>query len=685
MHMHTDRKRIGYATLFLALFAARVLAASDGIETIRKQYMDYVAQGSVDAGRVAKLLKTQKADGTWPDIDYTPTSGSKLRPHVKNAQFLAQAYRTPDDKYMGSLDVKDAVNRAVAYWLEKDYQADNWWHNKIAFPDALINTALLMGDGLRADLLQKIMTVVMPRSRISMTGQNKVWLASNVFVQSLIEGDEQLLRSARGAILGELRVTTKEGVQPDWSYHQHGPQQQFGNYGGMFLLYMIKWGTILRGEKFGFNEEELRILRNYLLDGYNWVHWKNRMDLSACGRQINKNCQTGKGGRLRGALEDMTRIDPENAALYQKRIDNCLDEQINTFIGSKHFWRSDMTVHRRPQWYASVKMSSRRVIGAETCNEENMLGLHQGDGVLLLYQTGDEYRNIQPFWDWKRLPGTTCDYTLTKLVPGRNQCTLDSDFVGGVSDGTTGIAVLDYYRRRRVKAYKSWFFEEDSIVCLGAGIRSLQGSRILTSVQQSLLQGQVVVSGKATTEGRYVIKEGDWVHHAGIGYHILAGKEPILKIATQKGDWKDIYPRTPSDPQSGKVFSLWIDHDKKASNDTYAYVIYPGSTAEDMPERLSAGMEILSNTPELQAIASQDGRKVRAVFYKPGILKYGRLELSADAPCLVSLTASNGKVKLCVSEPTQKRASLNLAINGKDIPVNLPQGGEAGKRVMLEL
>lgn len=679
------RKCMFILLLALLFSAAQVWAASDGIETIRKQYIDFVTQDKVDAGRVAKLLKTQKADGTWPDIEYIPTSGGKLRPHVKNAQFLAGAYRTPDDKYTGSKKVKDAVNKAVAYWLDKDYQADNWWHNKIAFPDALINTALLMGDGLRDDLRKKILKDIMPRSRITMTGQNKIWLASNVFVQSLIEGDEKLLRNARKAILGELRVTTKAGVQPDWSYHQHGPQQQFGNYGGMFLLYMIKWGTILRGKKYGFNKEELRIVRNYLLDGYGWVHWKNRMDLSACGRQINENCQTGKGGRLRGALEDMTRIDPENAALYRQRIDNCLNEKTNTFIGNKHFWRSDMTVHRRPQWYASVKMSSRRVIGAETCNEENMLGLHQGDGVLLLYQTGDEYKNIQPFWDWKRLPGTTCDQSLTKLVPGRKQCTLDSNFVGGVSDGTTGIAVLDYYRRRRVKAYKSWFFEENSIICLGAGIRSLKGSRILTSVEQSLLQGQVVVSGKETKQGRYRIKAGDWVHHAGIGYHILTAKEPVLKISIQKGDWKDIYPRTPSDPQSGKVFSLWIDHDKKATNDTYAYVIYPDSTAADMPQRIAAGMKILSNTPDLQAVASQDGMKVRAVFYKPGTLKYGDVELSADTPCLVSLTAAGDKGRICVSDPTQKKKSLKLTLNGKEILVNLPQGGEAGKSVILDL
>ena len=42
--------------------------------------------------------------------------------------------------------------------------------------------------------------------------------------------DEKLATQARDTIASEIYTTTKEGIQPDYSFHQHVPQQQFGNY-----------------------------------------------------------------------------------------------------------------------------------------------------------------------------------------------------------------------------------------------------------------------------------------------------------------------------------------------------------------------------------------------------------------------------------------------------------------------
>ncbi|MEI7828222.1 MAG: polysaccharide lyase family 8 super-sandwich domain-containing protein [Prolixibacteraceae bacterium] len=46
-----------------------------------------------------------------------------------------------------------------------------------------------------------------------------------------------------------------------------------------------------------------------------------------------------------------------------------------------------------------------------------------------------------------------------------------SDFVGGVSDGHDGIAVMDY-NRNGITAKKSWFNFNNRIICLGQGIYS---------------------------------------------------------------------------------------------------------------------------------------------------------------------------------------------------------------------
>lgn len=78
-------------------------------------------------------------------------------------------------------------------------------------------------------------------SRIGKTGQNRVWLAGNVIYKALLGGNEAELESARNVIASEIYLTMKEGIQPDYSYHLHGPQLQFGNYGLAYALNMTYW------------------------------------------------------------------------------------------------------------------------------------------------------------------------------------------------------------------------------------------------------------------------------------------------------------------------------------------------------------------------------------------------------------------------------------------------------------
>ena len=57
--------------------------------------------------------------------------------------------------------------------------------------------------------------------------------------KSLLKRDVDTIKLTSQAIQEELVVSMKEGVQPDWSYHQHGPQIQFGNYGLSYVKDMI--------------------------------------------------------------------------------------------------------------------------------------------------------------------------------------------------------------------------------------------------------------------------------------------------------------------------------------------------------------------------------------------------------------------------------------------------------------
>ena len=151
------------------------------------------------------------------------------------------------------------------------------------------------------------------------------------------------------------------------------------------------------------------------------------MDISSCGRQLFVNSPETKATSLSTSMKKMTVLDPEYSDAY-KKADNYL-----TLSGNRHFWRSDVQVHRNNDYYFSVKMCSERVIGAESCNSENLQGYYMGDGATFLYQTGEEYRNIFPFLDWKKIPGTTTQQDNDPLpVLTARGYRIESDFVGGV-------------------------------------------------------------------------------------------------------------------------------------------------------------------------------------------------------------------------------------------------------------
>jgi chondroitin AC lyase len=262
---------------------------------------------------------------------------------------------------------------------------------------------------------------------------------------------------------------------------------------------------------------------------------------------------------------------------------------------------------------------------------------------------------------------------------------LPTDFVGGVSDGVHGVAALAY-KRDSLVGKKAWFFEDQALICLGAGITDTKGGNILTSVQQSLHQGNVMTSDGLFSKGKATLKKGDWVHHAGIGYLILEGDQPVLQCSVQEGDWNSIFTTKASSPAAGEVFSLWFDHGRNPNLQKYAYIMLPGKTATEMASLEATGISILSNTESIQAVSIKNGAGVRAVFYQPGQLEWAQGQvLKTDTPCIMSLTFSGDKTLVHLSEPTQKQDVIHFSLNGKGLNVKLPSGGEAGKTVEVEI
>lgn len=678
---------------------ARVFQASQNypeeLQQLHRNVLINILDEPADLDEVEKLLSELNESGAWPYIDYSSKERGAWQPreHLTNVLSIAKAYQTKDTKFYQKEDVSGKIHRALNYWLENDFQCPNWWYPEIGVPMVLAPAMILMEAELSEKQMQRGIKIL-DRSEIGMTGQNKVWQSGNVLLKSLLLRDVETIRKAAESIKEELKVSKGEGIQPDWSYHQHGPQLQFGNYGLAYVGDIIKWISILRKTPFHFDERKIAILRNYMLKGLQWVTWKDQMDISACGRQLFVDSPERKASTLSDYFKKMQKIDPDYAEEYKKA------NRYQSLSGHKHFWRSDFQVQRNPNHYLSVKMCSERVIGAESCNSENIRGYYMGDGATFLYQSGEEYRNIFPFWDWKKIPGTTTHQdndTLPVLTASGYR--IESNFVGGVTDGKHGIAVMDY-KRDGLKARKSWFMFNDVIICLGAGINSSEGVPVTTAVNQSYLKNEPIIKTSETEDkaiDQQKLTNPDWILHDSIGYMFPEGG--TLKLETKKveGSWNRVALRYPDEKITDQIFKLWFEHGINPNNRSYEYVLVPNADRTVM-ERMERQLPYeIKNWKNRQEIISNSGEMAGIVFYESGKSEaFGGIEV--DRPCVIMLKNQAGDLHLSVADPTQLLEEMNIAFDRKlsgenakiqhgktKVKIDFPGDSEAGKTATVKL
>lgn len=699
------------------------------LDQIKRQFAGYQQAQWKGSGemerqreRVPEWMAALNAEGAWPDIDYASKTGGFWQPltHLARLEAMALAYTMPGSPLKGDAALSAAIHKALGNWLRNDYWSSAWWYREIGVPADLAKILLLMDEELtpeeRSAGIRIVGRAVMDSpphwGRGVLTGQNRVWVAANALAKGLLASDMALVRRARDVVFeevviasqpggtrpvfktsgrpGDIDVSTQEGVQPDFSFYQHGPLLQLGNYGMGFAQDTVQWMTVLRGTSLAASPEKMAVVRGYLLNGLATVVWKGNVDISSCGRQIGPRSPAGKGGEVLLLLETAKTMDPGHTAQYQAAIERDRLDAAAIPAQSTYFWRSDYMVHRRPRYYASTRMNSARVLATEVVNTENLSGGYLGDGATFLYLTGREYDDIFPVWDWARLPGVTAPVTADKarLKPKNWKVTNDSDFVGGVSDGGYGAAVLTL-NRDGVKAKKSWFYFDDEIVGLGAGISS-DREPVASSVNQCLAKGDVMVAaGAAKPEkagvGVREYPDLKWAWHDGVGYVFPSPQRVSLGFQEQTGAWNLVNGRAKPDPVTAEVFSAWIHHGDKPRDATYAYVLLPGASREQTEAMVaSPTVQILQNTRELQAVRHAGRKRTQAVFHQPGALSFGEGRVIAvDQPCVLMLDESGGR--LAIADPTQLLKEIAVTLDGKATKIALPAGAMAGATLTVAL
>lgn len=625
-----------------------VAANTDGTDVVIRELQDWV-----DDNVINTLLAGLGSDGLWSDLDYRSKVRSAWPPsfHLERMQTIARAYCSPSSAYYQRVEVGVKLRAALDGWLREKPICPNWWHNEIGGPRMLGPVLLMIEDELTPQ--QKASALeYMRNARIGMTGQNRTWLAGNVLMCGLLESDPVLVREARDAIMQEVALAPegKEGIQPDWSFHQHGPQQQFGNYGLAYVSGIANWGRIFDGTSYAMTRSQIEIVRNLVLRGMSRVVWRGMMDINACGRQLFPNSQQGKALGFGRVLLNMMVLDTACAERYRKLYDSDIAlSEPNEEVGYTHFANSDMSLYRSREWMASLKMSSPRVVGAEVVNGENLLSYQMADGALMLYRRGDEFENITPVWDYTAIPGITTNIARdSSVLFGRDSYAEfrgTDPFVGGLaveeSEQLQGLSAM-VVRKNGLVCRKSWFFGDGFVACGGSGITSprVTDRPVRTSVAQCRARGEVritAVDGRVLVFGpnqRVYLRDSVLlIEHDGVGYYFPDGARVRLWRDVSVGNWRRFAIIYDTTMVGMDLFSISIEHGYEPQGASYRYVLLPDMASVDRRALLRGRLFDFSVSQGVHRLGSG------MVCFEAGDVPsaYGRRTLRVSAPALVSI------------------------------------------------
>lgn len=663
--------KISLCLCVLPLSPAAQGAEGADIDLIKARILEDIA-GQLHIGRadVDRYLSTIQPDGSWPEIDYDSADDFPHR-HLfwmnDMAMFHYAHGKDLESEFRELLET--SIVSAFDFWMAKDPKSENWWHNRIEVQNYIGPLMLLMEASLTPAQMAAGLDVMQRGGPPSMTGANLAWVTQNYITQGLLTRNPDMLREGFDRMAAEIHISEGDGIQQDFSFHQHGKLPYVGGYGTIFASTVARFAWLADGTRYQFPAERIELLTSLVLDCMRWMIYSGKMDRSMIGRNLTRK---NSGGPFDGRILDyLARVDNprQDEILAWKRH---LDSGQTLVEGNRHFWRSDYMVHRRRNYFCSLRLLSDRTTGTEGMNGENLLGYHLAKGIQWILRTGGE--NLGDFFavaDWRRLPGTT---TAQFPIPSRwqeNAGRLNwvksqgrESFVGGVSDGTYGAAVLVFSGEKLLsrdhefaediaepRFRKAWFFFDEEFVVLGTGITYQGDEPVVSTVNQANLSGVVQTDGAGGTaidpDGEIRLRAPAWVAHSGMGY-VFPGKqldEVVVRVEERLTDWPGINIWNAADPTPAGIFTVWIDHGIQPRDVTFNYIVLPDGS----PDVLVACTEnppvsVLSNTHAIQAVTHSKLKLTQIVFHEPGQLALGDWIVRVDQPCLLLVGGPNREV-----------------------------------------
>lgn len=380
-------------------------------------------------------------------------------------------------------------------------------------------------------------------------------------------------------------------------------------------------------------------------------------------------------------------------------------EMADAYIGSHVFANMDRVIHHRENYALALAMHSARIQNFEMMNGENLKGWNQGNGTLYLLN-GDAGQYDNGFWptvDSYRLAGTTVVNVARTTNDHQEEYVSTADFVGGTDlDNRYSIGVMDMGHPDKTKnknlkynptltAKKSWFFFDDEVIALGAGIHSSDDAEVETIIENRMIRedaaNQVFVEDalklpnvSAVTEDFAQIK---WAYLEGnedkslssIGYYFPDTASVWAVKQNRTGSWNEINTKGSKDVISRNYFKMGISHGKNPKDATYSYALIPSKTKEEVKAYAeNPQYEVLKNTTKAQAVQEKTLGIYAANVFDETEGDFDKF--TVNKPSSVMVQEKDNRISVSVADPTMKlkeKLVLTLKVDlsgGKELVIS---------------
>jgi chondroitin AC lyase len=682
------------AGLLALVFLASQSSAATAVDTIAQRLHDSLVSPAVNSS-VPKWLASQLPDGTWSDIDYADHSQTGWSPvdHPTRLLAITQAWAKPGSAHYGVDSVLKRVVKGLEVYLARNPYSTNWWSNEIG-EDLPWGQTLVLLRGTVADSTLARWALRIDGQWAKWTGANLSWMGSAHIYRSIVrnepEGVDSVLKRMRQQV---VLVDSGDGLHRDFSFSQHSIRRTFpynGGYGESFLDETIRWWVLAQGTRFAFSAAETILLDSMVVEGTAWMLHAGKWDPTMLGRGLVRPGTLSGSGSLRKAALNLR---PGGAQGSLDSVRAWLAGTGPWFRSpNKVFWTCGYMAHHGKGWMTSIRAPRRDETATEAGNGENLKGWFLAMGSTWIRVRGDERDLIWPVFDWASIPGVTNDRVDT--FPGQNLKNAyvygTTDFVGGVSDGSSAAFGYDYLVSS-VRGKKAWFQTPDALVALGSGLAFDVPRPVSTSIDQRWSRGAVTLgvgSSRSTlTTDSVASRAMGWIHHDSVGYWFPRPESLTIGATIRTGTWKSVDTQFTDTLSRGKVFFARVEHGRKSDSTGYVYAIVPGISADSMQRWVARKpIEVVVNTKKVQAIRQGTWRGM--VFHAGDTVTFGDgLRVAVDRPCVLLRSEVEGGIVWTAAAPDRTTGTLGLSWteNGtwKRAGLALPAAPRLGDRTSL--